>query len=84
MLTLSYYFRLTDSRQRDSFPELKQLSFVAMNCEGANHDDDSRAFDVESELAASKETVERLQLLVKEDGKRARFGKRSEKFDPDQ
>jgi len=38
---------------------------------------------VESELAASKETVERLQLLVKE-YERARFGKRSEKFDPDQ
>ncbi|MGA3065146.1 MAG: hypothetical protein ABSD90_18400, partial [Methylocystis sp.] len=39
-----YGFRLTDSRQRDSFPESKQLSFVAMNREGANHDDDSRAF----------------------------------------
>jgi transposase len=38
---------------------------------------------VESELAASRETVERLQLLVKE-YERARFGKRSEKFDPDQ
>ncbi len=38
---------------------------------------------VESELAASKEIVERLQLLVKE-YERARFGKRSEKFDPDQ
>jgi transposase len=38
---------------------------------------------VESELAASKEAVERLQLLVKE-YERARFGKRSEKFDPDQ
>ena len=38
---------------------------------------------VESELAASKETVERLQLLVKE-YERARFSKRSEKFDPDQ
>lgn len=38
---------------------------------------------IESELAASKETVERLQLLVKE-YERARFGKRSEKFDPDQ
>ena len=38
---------------------------------------------VESELAASKETVERLQLLIKE-YERARFGKRSEKFDPDQ
>jgi multidrug efflux pump subunit AcrA (membrane-fusion protein) len=38
---------------------------------------------VESELAASEETVERLQLLVKE-YERARFGKRSEKFDPDQ
>jgi transposase len=38
---------------------------------------------VESELAASKELVERLQLLVKE-YERARFGKRSEKFDPDQ
>ncbi|BGE87968.1 MULTISPECIES: transposase [Methylosinus] len=37
----------------------------------------------ESELAASKETVERLQLLVKE-YERARFGKRSEKLDPDQ
>jgi len=38
---------------------------------------------VESELAASEETVERLQLLIKE-YERARFGKRSEKFDPDQ
>jgi len=38
---------------------------------------------VESELAASKETVERLQLLIKE-YERARFGKRSEEFDPDQ
>ncbi|WBK02382.1 IS66 family transposase zinc-finger binding domain-containing protein (plasmid) [Methylocystis parvus OBBP] len=38
---------------------------------------------VESELAASKETVERLQLLIKE-YERARFGKRSEKFDSDQ
>jgi len=38
---------------------------------------------IESELAASKETVERLQLLVKE-YERARFGKRSEKLDPDQ
>lgn len=38
---------------------------------------------IESELAASKELVERLQLLVKE-YERARFGKRSEKFDPDQ
>src|SRR3974390_1520895 len=38
---------------------------------------------VESELAASKELVERLQLLVKE-YERARFGKRSEKFNPDQ
>ena len=38
---------------------------------------------VESELAASKETVERLELLIKE-YERARFGKRSEKFDPDQ
>ena len=38
---------------------------------------------VESELAAFKETVERLQLLVKE-YERARFGKCSEKFDPDQ
>jgi transposase len=38
---------------------------------------------VESELASSKETVERLQLLVKE-YERARFGKRSEKLDPDQ
>ena len=38
---------------------------------------------VESELAAAKETVERLQLLLKE-YERARFGKRSEKFDPDQ
>ena len=38
---------------------------------------------VESELAASKETVERLQLLIKE-YERARFGKRSEKFNPDQ
>ena len=43
---LSYDFRLTDSRQRDSFPESKQLSFVAMNREGANHDDDSRAFEI--------------------------------------
>ncbi len=38
---------------------------------------------VESELAAAKETVERLQLLLKE-YERARFGKRSEKFDLDQ
>ena len=38
-------FRLTDSRQRDSFPESKQLSFVAINREGANYDDDSRAFE---------------------------------------
>ena len=38
---------------------------------------------VESELAASRETVERLELLVKE-YERARFGRRSEKFDPDQ
>jgi len=38
---------------------------------------------MESELAASEETDERLQLLVKE-YERARFGKRSEKFDPDQ
>lgn len=47
--------------------------------------DDERAarLHVESELAASKETVERLELLVKE-YERARFGKRSEKFDPDQ
>ena len=47
--------------------------------------DDERAtrFHLESELAASKETVERLELLVKE-YERARFGKRSEKFDPDQ
>ncbi|MGZ3310401.1 MAG: IS66 family transposase [Xanthobacteraceae bacterium] len=47
--------------------------------------DDERAarLHVESELAASKETVERLELLVKE-YERARFGKRSEKFNPDQ
>ena len=47
--------------------------------------EDERAarLHVESELAASKETVERLRLLVKE-YERARFGKRSEKFDPDQ
>ena len=47
--------------------------------------DDERAarLHVESELAASKESVERLELLVKE-YERARFGKRSEKFDPDQ
>lgn len=47
--------------------------------------DDERAarLHVESELAVSKETVERLELLVKE-YERARFGKRSEKFDPDQ
>ena len=38
---------------------------------------------VESELAATKQTVERLELLVKE-YERARFGKRSEKFDPNQ
>jgi len=38
---------------------------------------------VESELAAFKEAVERLKLLVKE-YERARFGRRSEKFDPDQ
>ena len=38
---------------------------------------------MESELAAAKETVERLQLLLKE-YERARFGKRSEKFDPEQ
>jgi transposase len=38
---------------------------------------------VESELATSRETVERLELLVKE-YERARFGRRSEKFDPDQ
>ena len=41
----SYDFRLSDSRQRDSFPESKQLRFVAMNREGANYDDDSRAFE---------------------------------------
>ena len=40
-----YDFRLSDSRQRDSFPESKQLRFVAMNREGANYDDDSRAFE---------------------------------------
>jgi transposase len=48
----------------------------------ADHERAAR-LHVESELAASKETVERLQLLVKE-YERARFGKRSEKFDPDQ
>lgn len=48
----------------------------------ADHERAAR-LHVESELAASKETVERLQLLVKE-YERARFGKRSEKLDPDQ
>ena len=48
----------------------------------ADHEHATR-LHVESELAASKETIERLQLLVKE-YERARFGKRSEKFDPDQ
>jgi len=38
---------------------------------------------VENELAASKQIVDRLELLVKE-YERARFGKRSEKFNPDQ
>jgi transposase len=46
-------------------------------------DECSARLHVESELAASKETVERLELLVKE-YERARFGKRSEKFNPDQ
>lgn len=48
----------------------------------ADHERATR-LHIESELAASKETVERLQLLVKE-YERARFGKRSEKLDPDQ
>ena len=48
----------------------------------ADHEHATR-LHVESELAASKDTVERLRLLVKE-YERARFGKRSEKFDPDQ
>jgi len=48
----------------------------------AEHELDAR-LHVESELAASEETVERLQLLIKE-YERARFGKRSEKFGPDQ
>ena len=52
--------------------------------EGRRADNELAArLHVESELAASKELVERLQLLVKE-YERARFGKRSEKFDPDQ
>ncbi|WP_247969604.1 transposase [Bradyrhizobium sp. 195] len=46
-------------------------------------DECSARLHVESELAASKETVERLELLVKE-YERARFGKRSEKFNPAQ
>nr|WP_246737252.1 IS66 family transposase [Bradyrhizobium japonicum] len=46
-------------------------------------DECSARLHVESELAASKESVERLELLVKE-YERARFGKRSEKFNPDQ
>lgn len=47
--------------------------------------DDERAarLHVESERDAFKETVARLELLVKE-YERARFGKRSEKFNPDQ
>jgi transposase len=48
----------------------------------ADHERAAR-LHVESELAASRQTVERLELLVKE-YERARFGKRSEKFDPDQ
>src|SRR5512136_2289859 len=52
--------------------------------EGRRADNELAArLHVESELAASKELVERLQLLVKE-YERARFGRRSEKFDPDQ
>lgn len=45
--------------------------------------DDERAarHHVESERDAFKETVARLELLVKE-YERARFGKRSEKFSP--
>jgi len=42
-------------------------------------DECSARLHVESELAASKESVERLELLVKE-YERARFGKRSEKL----
>ena len=47
--------------------------------------DDERVarLHVENELAASKQIVDRLELLVKE-YERARFGKRSEKFNPDQ
>jgi transposase len=47
--------------------------------------DDERTarLHVENELAASKQIVDRLELLVKE-YERARFGKRSEKFNPDQ
>ena len=43
--------------------------------------DDERTarLHVENELAASKQIVDRLELLVKE-YERARFGKRSEKF----
>jgi transposase len=52
--------------------------------EGRRADNELAArLHVESELATSKELVERLQLLVKE-YERARFGRRSEKFDPDQ
>jgi transposase len=52
--------------------------------EGRRADNELAArLHVESELAASKELVERLQLLVKE-YERARFGRRSEKLDPDQ
>ena len=47
--------------------------------------DDERVarLHVENELAASKQIVDRLELLVKE-YERARFDKRSEKFNPDQ
>ena len=41
---LLYGFRLTVSG-RDSLRGSKQLSSVIMNCEGASHDDDSRAFE---------------------------------------
>jgi transposase len=64
--------------------ELFRTQEAMLEAERRRADDERMArLHVESELAASKETVERLELLVKE-YERARFGKRSEKFNPDQ
>jgi transposase len=55
-----------------------------LEAERRRADDERTArLHVENELAASKQIVDRLELLVKE-YERARFGKRSEKFNPDQ